>query len=63
MTEKEKRAQGLLYDANYDSEILAELLACRDLCFRYNQILPSDEEGRSKAIRKILGKTGIYRKA
>lgn len=58
MTEKEKRAQGLLYDANYDPEIIGELLACKDLCFRYNQLLPSDEENRTKVIRKILGKTG-----
>lgn len=58
MTEKEKRAQGLLYDANYDPEIMAELLFCKDLCFRYNQLLPSDTEGRDSAMRKILGKTG-----
>ena len=58
MTEKEKRAQGLLYDANYDPEIMAELLFCKDLCFRYNQLLPSDTEGRDRAVRKILGKTG-----
>lgn len=58
MTEKEKRAQGLLYDANYDPEIMGELLACKDLCFRYNQLLPSDEENRTRAIREILGKTG-----
>ena len=41
MTEKEKRAQGLLYDANYNPEISQELLACKDICFQYNQILPS----------------------
>ena len=41
MTEKEKRALGLLYDANYNPEIGAELLARKDLCFQYNQILPA----------------------
>ena len=58
MTEKEKRASGLLYDANYNPEIGAELLACKDLCFQYNQILPSHMEERTALLKKLLGKTG-----
>ncbi|MGM9630702.1 sugar O-acetyltransferase [Butyricicoccus sp.] len=58
MTEKEKRAQGLLYDANYNPEISQELLACKDICFQYNQILPSHEEERCALMKQLLGKTG-----
>ena len=35
MTEREKMQQGLLYDANYDEELLAERIRCKDLCFEY----------------------------
>ena len=54
MTEKEKRASGLLYDANYNPEIGAELLACKDLCFQYNQILPSHMKERTALLKKLL---------
>ena len=36
MTEKEKAAAGLLYDANYDPEILQERARAKDLCLDYN---------------------------
>lgn len=58
MTEKEKRQAGLLYDGNYDEEVLEELFACKDLCFEYNQIRPSNREERKNFIKKILAKTG-----
>lgn len=46
LTEKEKCLLGQLYDANYDAELIAERTKCKDLCFRYNQLLPSRiEEG------------------
>lgn len=32
MTEKEKCAAGLLYDANYDKELIRERMTCKDLC-------------------------------
>lgn len=57
MTEKDKRAAGFLYDANYNEEIGKELLNCKDLCFQYNQILPSHEKERHKLLKKLLGKT------
>ena len=44
MTEKEKMLKGLLYDANYDKELGSERLKAKDLCFKYNTTLPSDEE-------------------
>lgn len=57
MTEKEKMIKGLLYDPNNDKELTAERTACKDLCWEYNQLKPSDTEGQKKLMKKILGKT------
>ena len=58
MTEKEKMLKGLLYDANYDKELGSERLKAKDLCFKYNTTLPSDEE----SLRKIIGELKIKTK-
>ena len=58
MTEREKMQQGLLYDANYDAELLAERTRCKDLCFAYNQLLPSLVDQQKDIIRRLFGKTG-----
>lgn len=58
MTEKEKMLRGLLYDANYDKELGSERLKAKDLCFKYNTTLPSDEE----SLRKIIGELKIKTK-
>lgn len=58
MTEKEKTAAGLLYDANYDPEIVSERTACHDLCFRYNALPPSAESERTELLGRILGAAG-----
>lgn len=58
MTEKEKMLKGLLYDANYDKDLLAERLKAKDLCFKYNTTLPSDEE----SLREIIGELKIKTK-
>jgi maltose O-acetyltransferase len=57
MTEKEKCEQGLLYNANYDQELINERLIAKDLCREYNNLKNSDSEGRTSLLRKILGKT------
>lgn len=58
MTEKEKRDAGLLYNANYDAEILAEISHCNDLCHEFNLIKPSDRTAQHKILEKIFGKMG-----
>lgn len=60
MTEKEKMQQGLLYDANYDEELLAVRAKCKDLCFAYNQIPPSQTRRQEELIRQLLGKMGSH---
>ena len=48
MTEKEKAAAGLLYDANYDPQILKERARAQDLCLDYN-LTRSSTGGRASA--------------
>lgn len=58
MTEKEKMLKGMMYDANYDSELIAERLECKELCRDYNDLRPKDIEARTAMINRILGKVG-----
>ena len=55
-SEKEKCHLGELYDAN-DKVLFAERQKCKDICHRYNQLLPSQQEERSDMIRSLLAKT------
>lgn len=57
MTEKEKMLNLKMYDANYDKELLSERVAAKELCYEYNHLRPSDEEGQREVIRRLLGKT------
>ena len=54
MTEREKAAAGLLYDANYDEELIREREACKDLCFRLNSCLPSDTRSQKEILKKLI---------
>ena len=57
MTEKEKMQKQMLYDANYDVNLLNERARAKDLCYEFNQLRPSDEDGQQNIIKKLLGKT------
>ena len=57
MTEKEKARLGLLYDPNYDEELLAERRRCKELCFQFNQLSPLKELEQKEIIGKLFGKT------
>lgn len=57
-TEKEKAHLGELYDANFNMELVAERDVCKDLCFEYNQLPPSQKEDRASLLRILLGKMG-----
>ena len=58
MTEKEKCRQGELYDANYDEELIAERLRCKDLCYKINRLRPSETSEIEKCFRQLLGRCG-----
>ncbi len=55
MTEKEKRNAGMLFDGNYDPEIIEDLYICKDLCFEYNQLKPSEQEKKIALLKKLFG--------
>lgn len=57
MTEKEKMQRQMLYDANYDQELLQERITCKDLCYEYNALRPSQTGEQEEVMRKLLGKT------
>ena len=60
MTEKEKMGRQMLYDANYDSELQQERIACKELCYDYNALRPSQRAEQTALLQKLLG-TGIFR--
>ena len=51
MTEKEKAAAGLLYDANYDPQLIEERARAKDLCLDYNLTRSSQKEERLRLLR------------
>ena len=58
MTEKEKMLAGMIYDANYDEELLNERKDAKELCFEYNYLVkPSETQKQSEIIKKLFGKT------
>ncbi|MDR0348987.1 MAG: sugar O-acetyltransferase [Tannerella sp.] len=56
-SEKEKAKEGKLYDAN-DRQLLTERNLCKELCFEYNRLRPSQMEKRNQIIKQLFGKTG-----
>lgn len=57
MTEKEKMAAGLPFDANNDPVLLKERANCKELCFDFNRLRPSQTAKQRALIQKLLGKT------
>lgn len=55
MTEKEKMLKEMLYDANNDEDLLKERTIAKDLCFKFNQLMPSDVENQKKLLKELLG--------
>ncbi len=49
---------GMIYDANYDEELIKERTVAKDLCFEYNYLVkPSEVEKQNEIIKKLFGKT------
>lgn len=45
-----------LYDANYDKNLIRLCGICKDKCFKFNNILPSDRENQKYALNELFGK-------
>ncbi len=56
MTNKEKMLKGLIYDANYDKELIADRLECKKECRRYNNLEPDKLKEREELLKGLLGK-------
>lgn len=50
--------EGKLYDANFDAQVLEALDECKELCYDYNQMRPSQREARQEVLREIVGSMG-----
>ena len=57
MTEKEKMMRQMMYDANYDKELLEERKLAKELCYDFNQLRPNEEEAQKDIIRRLFGVT------
>ena len=59
-TEKEKAREGLLYDANYDAELVGERLSCADRTFELNRLRPSQVKEREEILRGLLFGDNVF---
>ncbi len=53
--EKEKMLRGEIYDAN-DAQLLAERGRCKEMCFEYNHLSPTQGERRKELLAELLGR-------
>ncbi len=56
MTEKQKVLNGLLYNPNYDKELIEERKYAKEMCYKYNNINPINTEERERIIGELFGK-------
>lgn len=57
MNEVEKAAAGMLYDANYDQELLQRRERAKAKLFEFNHTTPTDQARRQAILKELLGKT------
>ncbi len=57
VSEIEKALSGSLYNAN-DEELIKMRIMCKDLCFEYNSLKPSDINERNRIIKELFGSYG-----
>ena len=57
MTEKEKMSNQLLYDANYDMDLLKERIDAKEICYDFNRLRPSEIDKQKELLKKLFGST------
>ena len=60
--ELDKMMSGEPYDASENTELLDILQQTQEMCQDYNNLRPSDQDGKDALIKRILGKTGEHLK-
>ena len=58
MTERQKMEKGLVYDANFDHELLEMRKMADELSFDFNNTRPGDTEKRNEILRKLIPSLG-----
>lgn len=58
MREKAKAQAGMLYDANFDEELLKERAAAKELLYEINHLRPSKQSDKERLYKKLIGKLG-----
>ncbi len=54
MSEKQKAYQEILFNANYDQELMKERYYAKDLCFKLNNIKPSNIKKQAQIIKQLI---------
>lgn len=52
--------EGRLYDANFDPVVLSALDECKELCYDYNRVRPSNRAELHERLAHIVGSCGTY---
>lgn len=47
-----------LFQGCYNPEFEAEIVKCKNKCYKYNQLNPNDRESQEKILQELLGKMG-----
>lgn len=58
MSEKEKMLNSELYNSLEDNELVKERETAKELCFKYNNLSPSQVKKRNKILKELLGQCG-----
>lgn len=45
-------------DENKSENLYNQLRTCKDICYKYNNLLPSDDTAKDSVLRELLGKVG-----
>ncbi|MBO7675413.1 MAG: sugar O-acetyltransferase [Atopobiaceae bacterium] len=51
---------GALYDANFDAQVLRALDECKELCYDYNMVRPSQRKELRERLAQIVGSMGRH---
>lgn len=60
MTETEKMQAGLLYDANYNAQLLQARIRCKELCYDFNRLRPAQEAEQQALMRRWAGPASVF---
>lgn len=58
MSQKERMEKGVWYDANFDLELSKLRDKAEDLCFQFNQTLPSQKQSQQAILNKLFSHVG-----